>query len=160
MEDCMTMYREGILSRAILYYKKGQYDERRIKFSDFKDGTADLSGCGSEDERQVYTGSKSRFLMVEGLNEGKLVTFIGPRYLIQDLLPDGACNMPQVVVLWRLGDWEDLSWFEYSTLSTDDLSANNLYENWRKSVVPWFPALAPFWGGEWSECGCVFTFVC
>ena len=137
MEDCMRRYREGLVFRATLFYKRGQEDEeRKIRFSDFKDGTADLSECGDEASKQVYTTSRERFFEVGGANENKLVTFIGSRHLVEDLLPTRSHAAVHIVFLWRWGSSSDTSKVDcLATSNIEEVSSKNVFENWRGVIT-------------------------
>ena len=140
MEECMRRCREGTVSRAILIYIKGEPDEKHIRFSEFKNGVADLTGCSvadliggcsMENDRQVYTTSIEKFFEVGGMNKNRLVMFIGPCHLVQAHLPVSEKKPSMVVILWRLGDDENKSSFDYlAERSIKELGAEDFYENW------------------------------
>lgn len=145
MEDCMRRYREALVFGATLFYKKGQIGvERAILFSDFKDGTANLKDCEGEDGKQVYTYNRTRFLEVGGPNTDKLVTFIGPRHWVEDLLPPNACSS-SIVILWKLGNVKLDAGFDFLTsCSVDEISSKNFFANW------WGSAAAAAGAGGWA----------
>ncbi|MBP6986632.1 MAG: hypothetical protein KBB83_08640 [Alphaproteobacteria bacterium] len=100
----MRRYMEGVVSRGVLYYKKGEAGkERAISFS--PDGTAILADCEGEDQKQVYTLSEDRLNLVGGANENKLVTFFSPFHKARHLLPAEANGtLADIVVIWKWGN--------------------------------------------------------
>ncbi len=139
MEDCMKLYIEGVVSRAVLYYKKGEPGrEQEIRFSDSEDGTANLANCGNESYCQVYTISEDRARMVGGANENRLVTYIAPFLKARHLLPAGAAGLGRisdVVVIWRWGNTPIMpDMIDYLIINPALLDHVNMYVNWKKGA--------------------------
>jgi len=118
-----------------------------LKFSDFKDGTFDISACGNEAQWQVITQSMPRFFIVEGENKDKLVTLVVLRQVVEQAVKEDP-NHPfspiletwpvdkPVGLFWRYGNYKNLAWFDYLTTSTlEEISRSNLFENWKKSSM-------------------------
>lgn len=109
MEDCMRAYMETIVSAGVLYFRKGQDNEKAKPFGNTEDNTVDISDCEGLDLLSVYTLNIDRFLEVGGNNAGKTVTFFAPFHKVRHLLTEHTNKIGRitdVVVLHRLGDHE------------------------------------------------------
>ena len=148
MEDCMRLYMEGIVSRGVLYYKKGEVGkEKVILFSDSPDGTANLTDCEGQDRYQVYTLSEARFQEVGGNNENKVVTFIAPLFKAARYLPADAVGkgrLSDTVVVWRWGNDQVVrEVIDHLIINPSSLGEADMLANWKKSVQGW--------GGAWGS---------
>lgn len=140
MEDCLKLHRDGLISRGALYFKNGENGkEQKILFSDFRDGTADLSKCEEWGNYQVYTLNEDRLRLVRGANRNKSVTFIGAFQKFRHLLPtDANGSVSDVVVIWRDGDnplYDDKGkrLFDYLVIDPARLTDKNMFEHWIKA---------------------------
>lgn len=142
MVDCMRLYMEGIVSRGVLYYKKGDASkERKLRFSE--DGTANISDCKGQGQYQVYTLNEARFGEVRGANEDRVVTFFAPFHKAMHLLSADAVSKGKVsdlVVIWRWGNHgnteenaPDLEKTDYLIICPELVGAEDMYKNWQKS---------------------------
>ena len=160
MEDCMNLYMDGIVSRGVLYYKRGEAGkEQVIRFSDSQDGTASLADCEDQDNYQVYTLDEIRASLVRGANEDKLVTYVSPFLKGRHLLPADAAGkgrISDVVVIWRWGnDPMRPDMIAYLIINPALLGRVNMFENGKKSAGRLrHRTLPPAW------CGAVFSFCC
>jgi hypothetical protein len=162
MEDCMKLYMDGIVSRGVLYYKKGDAEkERTIHFSDFQNGIANLADCEEQARSQVYTDNLEHLTLVGGANENKLVTFLGAFHRARHLLPaDAKGSVLDVVAIWNWGNEalrndQGVILFDYLIISPSLLRVGNMLENWQKSVVGRYVE----WAREFKD-GVSFFHVC
>lgn len=126
-----------------LIYKKGQPDEVVLPFSGLSnplEGTFDLSRCGDAGRYlSIATGYKQS---KNPANASKVEVWIAPKFLIER---NYATQMSGVVIqwtstsapiglFWTWGGSEASAGCDYLTTETvDNISANNIYENWRHS---------------------------
>lgn len=151
MQQCVHTYWDSLFYNGILRYKpidnNGKVIEGRaavtMKFSDFKDGTFNLSTCGNTGQYLVITTSMDRFFKVGEENKDKTVIAIMPRHRIQQEIkntPDHSfaslitawdADKAPVGMFWRWGNDTNLTLVDYLTnASISNISSRNLYENW------------------------------
>lgn len=154
-QQCMTAWlsndgRNTILGRFFngrLVYKKGAPEELVLPFSvlgnPFK-GTFDSSVWGNiADDVVITINDFDRFSEVKGKNENKLVIGLFLRQMAEQEIGSSAKPLAalmnswkvSVAILWRYGNWVDMTWFDYLTNeSLDSVSSYNVFEHWKKST--------------------------
>lgn len=151
MQQCMHTYWDNLFYNGILRYTPVDEDGKVIKggetvtlkFSDFTDGTFDLSTCGDTGQFLVITESMDRFFTVCGENENKIVVGIMPCHRILQEVKNSPkhpfyttlrCLYPDktpAILLFRWGNENNLTRFDdIRTTDAKEISKRNLYENW------------------------------
>ena len=119
-------------------------------------GTFNLSQCGRTAQHlSISTGYRQE---KKAENVYKAEIWLTPRFLVdkelhgtasyfKNIFPDKWAYSAAVGIIWTWGSWENSSdKFDYlTTENMDNLSKNNLYENWYKS---WRGSV-----GVWEGCG-------
>ncbi len=137
METCMKLYRSSVdldrFLKGVLQYKLNTDNDEgmvTLKISDFKNGTFDLSECGGTAENLVITTNLSEFFAE---HEDKVVIGFFLRYLVKKQIDTTASHFKPIMEKWdrdkapvsiflRWGSWNDLTWYDYITQSTFELT--------------------------------------
>jgi hypothetical protein len=102
--------------------------------------TFDLSRCGDAGQYlSISTGYRTENRLE---NKGKVEIWFAPRFLIEKELNDTAAHFKPIMgdwkqeapvgMFWTWGGYDDMNCYDYlTTKSIDDLSKNDLYENWK-----------------------------
>ncbi len=130
---------QTFLNGVLQYRPDPNSDEDMIEFPISSlmnplNGTFDLSGCGDAAEHLVITTSLSDFFdahlnkIVIGIFPQKIATTASP---FKDIMGNWDKNLAPVGIFWRWSGWNDLTWYDYLTLSDlEDISSRNLFKNW------------------------------
>lgn len=149
MQKCMNTYWEGLFYNGVLKYTPGDGGQTvSLKFSDFKDGTFDLSACGNIGQYLVITENMNQFCKIGEENKDKTVIGIMPRHKIQQeiknspdhpftsLMAGWDADEAPVGIFWRWGNDTDLSMFDYLIIADlSKISLSNLYDLWGAAYV-------------------------
>lgn len=125
------------------------------------EGTFDLSQCGNAGERlSISTGYRKK---KNPKNAYKVEVWIAPRFLIEKEINTTAAHLYgtyttwhprfEIGMFWNWGGWDSLTNYDYlTTQSMDDISNNNLYENWTRGVsaVTMHDVSVPYYDGSGS----------
>jgi hypothetical protein len=152
---------ETFRNMTLLYRPDPASDEGMIPLSIPKacnpfEYTFDLSTCGDRAQYVRITTSVEEFFKVGGPNKDRVVILIHPFGSIKKRHADKFKDVKEwspeapVDIFWRWGNDANLTRHDYlTTCSLEVISAENLYENWKKSG----------WGGGAVMCQHVSCFV-
>ena len=146
---------EGIYRRffkgELIYRPKGinkTEGEIRLRIADLKnplEGTFDLSQCGDAGNYlSINTGYRKGKKQENANNANKVEIWLTPRFLVEKEQSGSAKHLQPIMskwskdisvgVLYTWGGWDDMSYFDYNIITSDDLmSKKNLYEIYEKS---------------------------
>lgn len=149
MQEYMRTYWENLYYNGTLRYTPTDGSAAvTLKFSDFKDGTFDLSACGYTGKYLVITTSMDHFFKVGKENEDKTVVAIMLRHRIQQEIKDSPehpfsllmagwdPDKAPVGMFWRWINNTVLSCYDpLTTAGVSKISSRNLCENWKVRYV-------------------------
>lgn len=159
MQKCMQRYWERrFYDGALLYRPTLGNDEGMITMdianlrNPFCD-TFDLSTCGDRSNSVVITTDMERFFEVGGKNQGRVVILImlrglavqkvesTPNHPFASIMGGWDPDKAPLGIFWRWGGDANLTLVDYLTVrSFGGISSENLYGNWKKSVVVYGPS--------------------
>jgi hypothetical protein len=140
---------QRFLNGVLVYRPQPGNDAGMIKLpiADLKpnplEGTFDLSLCGDAGKYlSISTGYRK---VIKPKNAKKVEIWLAPRFLIEKELATTASHFNAIIgkwtadayvgIFWNWGGDNNLSWFDYLvSQDIENLSKNNLYENWAQGA--------------------------
>lgn len=170
MKSCMVSCWENLFYNGVLEYEPGNGGETlSVPFAKLKEtnGTFDISAGG---QRVILTTNIHRFFTIGGENEGLTVIGVFPRFVVEDeskkpenntyplstLLAQGDPDLAPVHMVFRWGNFDDLTWIDSLTTSTvRQISSRSLFENRQMTGTGWCVMISGL-ASYCSKLSCVF----